>query len=216
MVKILRMNLNNDPNLGLFGFATDKYFLVGRGLSTKRFRETLKTRIIESTISNTELVGIFAVGNSQCVLLPKIANENEIDEIKENINVMVLDTRYTALGNLVLLNDKGCLISKLIKKYKESIENFLGLRCEVSLMNPNVIGSLAIATNRGCLAYSNINEKDVKQIERVLDVRVERGTANFGSPFVGSCLIANSYGAIISEQTTGIEASRIEEIFFGE
>ena len=37
------------------------------------------------------------------------------------------------------------------------------------------------------------------------------GTVNHGSPVIGSGLIANSKGAIIGNQTTGIEMGRIEE-----
>ena len=76
----------------------------------------------------------------------------------------------------------------------------------------NVIGSLAIATNKGCLVSPIISEKEIEKIERALDVNVDVGTANFGSRFIGACIIANSKFAIVSPKTSGIELAKIEEV----
>jgi translation initiation factor 6 len=52
---------------------------------------------------------------------------------------------------------------------------------------------------------------ELKQIEKILKVEGDIGTANFGSPFVGAFILANSHGYLVSEQTTGPELGRIDE-----
>ncbi|MEM5779383.1 MAG: translation initiation factor 6, partial [Candidatus Aenigmatarchaeota archaeon] len=123
-----------------------------------------------------------------------------------------LDTNYTALGNLILMNDKGCIISSLLKNQKNKIERFFGIKCEVASKKNAVIGSLCVATNKGCLVSPLVSYDDRKRIEDVLNVDVDIGTANFGSYFIGACILANSKVAIVSPKTSGIELSKIEEV----
>lgn len=216
MAKTITTSFMGDANLGLFGFATDRYCVVGASpKNPKKVKEALKVPIIKSSMLGTDLTGVFSTGNSDGIIVADMLSDYEIEKLKEKVNVLVLDTRYTAIGNLVLMNDYGCVISKLIKKEKNRIERFFGLDCAISNLKLNVIGSLAIATNRGCLVYPEIKENYAKEIERALKVKVDIGTANFGSMFVGSCLIANSYGLLVSNRATGVEVARIEETLFG-
>ena len=75
----------------------------------------------------------------------------------------------------------------------------------------NNVGSCGVATNSGCLVHRDIEENEIKKVESILKVDVDVETANFGSPFVGSCIIANSKGAIVGESSTGPEVNRIME-----
>ena len=129
------------------------------------------------------------------------------------MNVTVINTKFTALGNLVLCNDKGAVMSSVIsKKEKKKIEDCLGVGGEYgSLASITTVGSCGIATNKGCLVHRDASEEEIKVVENILKVPVDIGTANFGSPFVGSCIIANSNGAVIGESTTGPEVTRIME-----
>lgn len=219
MVKHTLVEFLGDPNLGLFGFATDKYCLLGEGLKNyEKVEETLGVKVVRAKLLATNLIGIFASGNSNGVVLPEIANEYEIQAIEKKIkNVLILSSEYTALGNLILLNDHGCVLSPLLKKHKREIEKFFGIKCEVmKVAKLNVVGSACIANNIGCLVHPNTSEGEGEKIKRILKVKsINVGTANFGSPFVGAALIANSRGFITSYQTSGPELARIEEALFG-
>ena len=59
--------------------------------------------------------------------------------------------------------------------------------------------------------HRDTKEEEIKLIEDVLKVEIDIGTANFGSPFVGSCIIANSNGTIAGLSTTAPEIERIAE-----
>lgn len=213
--KIIITDFNNDFNLGLYGLLTEKYIIIGNSIQTKELEENenfKKVKIIKISIANTNLVGIFISGNSNGIVISK-----EIPRIEEELKnfdkeVLFLETKYTALGNLILMNDKGCIISSLLKRQKNKIERFFGIRCEVASKKFAVIGSLCVATNKGCLVSPLISDEEIKKIENTLDVKVDVGTANFGSYFIGACILANSKVAIVSPKTSGIELSKIEEV----
>lgn len=214
-MKLFRTNFNGDPNPGLYSFATDSYCLLGFQPKKKileKMKSVLKVDIKFSTIAGTELTGLFATGNSFGILLPKIINKQELKNIKE-VNTLIIKAKETALGNLVVCNDKGCLISEKLKRYKKQIADCL--MCEVDtgrIASLSIIGSSAVASNKGCLCHRETEEEEAKKIESLLKVKVDIGSM-YGSPFVRSGIIVNSFGAVVSEQATGPELDRIIEIF---
>jgi translation initiation factor 6 len=170
------------------------------------------------TIANTDLVGIFCVINSNGILLPKIANKREMDffaRLKKEfgLNISILPSKFTALGNLISANDKGALISNVFSKISKSrIEDCLDVEADYSsVARQNIVGSLSVTTNKGCLLHRDAEEIEIKKIEDILKVKADIGTVNFGSPFIGSSVIANSNGAVVGDQTTGPEVTRIAE-----
>ena len=176
-MKIIQTDFHGDTNIGLFAKASDKFCLVGNFLMDKtlhQMKNVLGVDVRKITIANTDLIGIFCVMNSNGLLLPRIANRRELSffvKLKKEfgMNVTIVPSKFTAIGNLIAANDKGALISRV---------------------------------------FSRINRK---KIEDILKVKVDIGTANFGSPFLGSCIVANSNGAVVGDQTTGPEVVRISE-----
>lgn len=220
-MQIAQINFHGDHNLGLFGKSSDKVCILGNFVpdkSLEKIESLLKVNVLKTSIANTDLAGIFCCMNSNGLIIPNIANEREVARLKIlkkkfGMNIAVLGTTFTALGNLILCNDKGAVISKVFsKKEKKRIEDCLGVESEyASVAGITTVGSCGVATNKGCLLHRDAAEEEMKLIEDVLKVPVDIGTANFGSPFVGSCMIANSTGAVIGESTTGPEVTRIME-----
>ncbi len=214
---MLQTNINDDPNIGLYGFATDKYCFLGiREKEGEKLRSELKVPLISSTILYTELSGIFCSGNSYGIVLPKIVEDFEFAELQnaliDNLDVFLMESVYTAMGNLILMNDNGIIISSWIKRHAGKLERFFGLPCAVSrIADMNIVGKLGIATNNGVLLHHDARENEIKIIEKVLGVQVDVGTAGFGSGFVGASIIANRNGYIASMNTTGIELGRISK-----
>jgi len=211
------MNFNGDPNLGLYGFATDRFCLVGCDLTNKI--KSLDVPIFTTTMLSTEFVGIFSAGNSSGVVVPDIIETHELNHLKTvlskiGVSVLVLESRFTALGNLILMNDNGIILSELLKENKKEIEEFFGLDCTVStLAGLDIVGSLGIATNNGCLLAPQSRKKEIKTVEKYLGVEADIGTVNFGSPFPKSGLIVNKNGYVVSPLSSGPELQRIEEVF---
>ena len=48
-------------------------------------------------------------------------------------------------------------------------------------------------------------------LEELFGLPVDVGTVNLGSPLVGSGLLANSFGYLAGEESTGLELGRIED-----
>ncbi|MBU5575174.1 MAG: translation initiation factor IF-6 [Candidatus Aenigmarchaeota archaeon] len=219
--RIIRSNIFGDPNIGVYGFATDKYCILGIEdiKNINKIIETLNVPIKIFQIGNTNFPGIFSVGNSNGILVSQIIQNYELKNIKKEMKeqvIEVLKTKYTAIGNLILCNDKGAYVSEKLKRYKTKILDVLD--CEVvfgNIANLEITGSAGIATNKGCLLHPDAKEDEIKNIENVLKVSVDVGTVNHGSPFVKSGIIANSYGVFVSENSTGPELGRISEVFGG-
>ena len=209
-MSLLRTNFYGDPNLGLYGFATDAFCLAGVEIK-KNAKKTLHVPVHSCKIMNTELVGIFATGNRSGIILPKL-EKHEMEKIEKIASTLVLKSRYTAFGNLIMINDKGAIISPFLRKHRKEIADFFKIECEVStIAGLRVTGSLGIATNKGCLVHPKIRDKEKELIEKTLQVPVHIGTVNFGSPFVKCGIVANRFGVLASEQSTGYELGRITE-----
>ncbi len=211
---LLRTTFDGDDNLGLHGFATDKYCLLGTPRHAAKIKDTLKVKAFDFQILNMDLVKIFVTGNSTGIVTAKLVEDFEdLDKLKEHFEVLVLNTLYSSMGNLILLNDKGVILSPLLRKYRKNVEKFFGLPCETTtIAGLNLVGSLGFATNKGCLCHPKLKEKEKKIIEKVLGVDADITTVNFGSPYPGAGLIANSSGLIMAKSCSGPEMGRITDV----
>jgi translation initiation factor 6 len=194
-----------DANIGFYGRASDKFFISS---FDEDFSNILKVPSKRVSIGGTEFVGLLTAMNSNGILLPTITREEEMEEIKKiGLDVLVLKEKFTALGNLIVANDKGAIVSELISKTNlKAIEDVLKVEIvQASLVNSKIVGSVCFATNKGVLLHREASDEDVELVRSVLKVEVEKGSVNFGSPFVASGLIANSYGGLIGSKTSGYE-----------
>lgn len=221
ILKLIQINFFGDHNLGLYAKCSDKVCFLGSFVQKKieeRISEILDVKVIKANISGTDFIGIFCAINSSGLVLPNIVKKTEIEKLKPvlkslDMNYSVVNSKFNCLGNLVLCNDNGAVISKTFSKLeKKKIENALDIEAEYgNLSGMNIVGSAAVATNKGCLVHRDAKDDEIKKIEDVLKVNTDIGTANFGSPFVGSSFFANSNGAVVGDSTTGPEVSRIAE-----
>lgn len=217
-MRIQQMVYKGDSNLGIFFETNENICLAPRDIDEKNkqtIEKILKTEIVRISIWDSSLIGLFCVLNSNGIILPKIVFENEIREIKKlGLNVFIVDDDHTAIGNLILANDKSAVISPLIpKKFEKNISETLDVEViRKSIANLKFVGSLGVVTNKGLLLYRDVSEEELKGLKEFFRVKhANIGTANLGSPYVGSCIIANSKGVIVGEKTTPVEMERILE-----
>ncbi|MBR9676445.1 translation initiation factor IF-6 [Candidatus Woesearchaeota archaeon] len=216
---VKRIGFNSNPNIGLLGFCTDKYCLVGREVSKrhlKEIEETLKVPVHSLNIAGTSLLGVFLSGNSTCLLVPSIAFESELrilDKLK--INYEVIKTNHTALGNNVLCNDKGLILSdELEQNAAKQIQKALGLKpINSKIAGLSIVGALVAHNDKGGLIHRDAEKKEIKLVEKTLGVKVEIGTLNFGSPYIRSGVIVNKNGFLVGDLTTGPEVQNADYAF---
>jgi translation initiation factor 6 len=211
-------NFLGSASIGVYSLATDKMVIVPPQFKPKaeKVGDWLKVKVVSTTVGRSVLVGALACANSYGIVLPHFTLENEIEVVKSasDLNVTVMDTKKTAYGNLILVNDYGAVVDpRLGRKDVTKIEDTLGVEVVAGeIAGLPYVGSLAIATNKGLLAHPLIKEEEQKILENVLKVHVDVGTVNCGIPYVGTGLIGNKYGAVAGSMTTGPELFIIGQV----
>jgi translation initiation factor 6 len=214
---IVLTDINGNPNIGLYGFATDKYCLLGKQVPAaivRKISKALQVPAYTIQLCGTSLIGVFCTGNSNNLLVPNIAFPEEIEELKKlNIPVTVIDTKLTALGNLILCNNQGCLASPdFSSDVKKRIRQALNVTLHPgTVAGLNIVGSSAVANNKGCLIHKDATEEEIAEIESLLGITCTTGTMNMASPFVRAGVIANAHGMVVSDVSGGPEITNADE-----
>lgn len=206
--------IDGEDFVGLLGLATDRYAILA-----KKFKDmdVLGVPVIKTTVYGTNLIGLFAAGNSNGLLLPHFTAKGEVERIKKKIkdagidlNIATVDENCTAIGNLVCANDNAAVISP--KFYKKKVfEDTLGVEViQRKIANHEEVGSCTVATNKGFIVHPKA-EQELDELAEIFKVEGKIGTANFGFPYMGAGLIANSNGYITGTRTSGIELGKIDD-----
>ncbi|MHA1687680.1 MAG: translation initiation factor IF-6 [Candidatus Heimdallarchaeaceae archaeon] len=220
-MEIIKSSILGNSSLGLYAFATDSYAIVPFGVKEEvkqTMQDILKVKPVELVISGSILVGVLACGNSNTILVPSNIYQKEIDIIQSNldsnIEIVEIKSKYTALGNLILINDKGALISdKFEKEVKYQLKDNLDVEVEVGeILGSPLVGTMAMCTNKGALTHPLTSEEERDALRSLLGVKIDLCTVNRGVPYPRVGIVANSKGVIIGKETTGPESMRIFEI----
>jgi translation initiation factor 6 len=208
---VLKTNFDGNPSVGLYGFATDKYCLMGKGLKKKVIEQiegALGVPVYTITINNSPLVGAYCVGNEEVLFVPEIIKEHEEKELEKlGIPYKIIKSNFSALGNNLVIKE-DCLANP---EFEDDIGKKLGLKVvKIKLGGHNAVGSCVVSNSKGCLVNSDIEEKGIKEVEKILGLDAGIGSVNRGNPYVRSGIICNSNGYILGGETTGAEVLRIE------
>ncbi|MEM2115998.1 MAG: translation initiation factor IF-6 [Candidatus Woesearchaeota archaeon] len=212
----LIVNFQENPAIGLYAFANNKFCLIRSGLSKNllsKIEETLKVPVYEVSICESDLIGAYIAGNDNILLVPSIALESEIELLKKicdkhNVNLVVLEVIENALGNNLIIGNKKILLnSDFSKREVKKIEQKTKMQVEqIKIPEISAIGSICRFNSRGgiCGKYKELfSEK--------LEIKFEEGTVLHGSIFVSIGVITNNFGCILSKENTGIEIAQIDE-----
>ncbi len=199
-------------SIGVYSLATEKYVVIPKMVPLDKAQKTaewLKAPLIHTTIGGSLLTGALACGNSNGIVLSSFASQEEIETIKAVFggNIVVMESRKTAFGNLVLANDRAAMVdARMAESVKRQVSDALGVEVVPGrIAGLTYVGSLAVATNKGVLAHPLLKDDERKALEDVFKVPVDVGTVNCGIPYVGTGLIANSHAAVAGSLTTGPE-----------
>ena len=206
------LDIYRSPNIGVFLKANEKFLLVPKGLATTKsdkFSSLLGVSPVPTSIGESRLLGPLVSMNSHGVLVSRLAESEELAEIKAatGMNVSRLDSKLTSVGNLVAANDKFALVSPALDSRAVSqVRDVLGTEVERTPIGDYYqVGSLVVATNKGAAVYPGIEETEVDRLGGLLGVDAYPTSVNRGVPYVASGLVANSKNAVVGSQTTGPE-----------
>ncbi len=206
------IDIYRSPNIGVFLKANDRFLLVPKGMAqtkTDKLCGDLEVSPVFASIGESRLLGPLISMNSNGILVSRLAEDFEMSQIKSEtgMNVSRLESKLTAVGNLVVANDRCALVSPALDHYAVAqVKDVLGTEVErIPIGEYHQVGSFVVATNRGAAVYPGLSETEVARIGSFLGVDAYPTSINRGVPFVASGLVANSRNAIAGSQTTGPE-----------
>ncbi len=220
---ILKAQIFGGNNLiGVYLVANNSYVLHPPNLLKpiyKKFKSAFNVELFPLTINNSNLLGVYTSSNKYGVIVPYITRDEELNtldsflkEIDDSIQIGVLKSIDNAFGNLILCNDKGAIISSLLKDNREEIEEVLNVETVVyeyaeSFFLP---GSISLANNNGCVVHPLSTDEEINYITSILKVKeIDVSTINRGTPYLSSGAIVNDTSGIFGTATTGPEMMRL-------
>lgn len=212
-----RLNIYGSPIIGVFAMCTDEFVFVPHDIddeTEKELEDALGVNAIRSSAGGSFILGSLLCGNTHGVVCVDFIHEKEIRAIRKHIKAARLSGKLNAAGNIILANDTAALVHPdLSDRAIKVIEKTLGVEVKRgTIAGLKTVGMAGIATNKGVLIHPKATPDEIEVIENLFNLPVDIGTVNFGSPLIGSGLLANSKGYVAGEDTTGHEISRIEDV----
>ncbi len=220
-MNIEKINYKGNPNIGVFMFSNDKIVLVPRDLDDKTLSivaRVLGSKVLRITLGGMNIIGIFIAGNNKGLLLSPLVKDDEYRLIESSFdgNIAIAKTRFTAIGNVVLVNDRAAYIHP--DAYEE-LKNYVKEYLEVEVIERGTIaeiptvGSVAYVNSIGGIVHPEASDKEIEHLSHLFGVKMDVGTINFGIGFIRSGLVGNNRGLLVGGRTTGPEIMRISKIF---
>ena len=217
---IIKYDVYRGPNLGVYLTVNDDILLLPMGFAESKAEKLAKYLDVEfyyTSVANTRLIGALSIMNNKGVLLPKTAYENEYEFLKKetNLEVGVLDSKFTALGNVICANDKGAVVSPWLSDNDcQTIRDVLGVEIiQKKIAGFNQTGSVMVANNSGAAIHPEADEEDMKTFANLLGVKIEQSSINNGIPYVSSGILANNHSIVVGSLTTGPEIMMLTRAF---
>jgi translation initiation factor 6 len=207
---ITKADYRGSPHIGVFCVANDDVCFAPLGCPQQleeAIRETLGVDVVKASMATTSLLGIFSAMNNKLMIVPDILEKEEARLLKDRVSELaVLDVKFTAIGNLVAMNDHGIACSPFMR---DEIKNAFSMK----IADSDLVGSSMYVNNRGFLAHREASDAELKEAKRVFKVEGDVGTVNFGDPYVHSGIVGNKNGIIAGSFTSGPEMNRIDDVF---
>jgi translation initiation factor 6 len=130
---IYRYTVYKSPNIGIFVKANDSIMLLPHGFAetkSEKLAEYLQVREVMASVAGTRLIGPMTVMNNNGILLPPIASDEEVQALRQSsqLNVERINSKFTAIGNLIAANDNGAIVSPLFRREADrQVQDVLGV-----------------------------------------------------------------------------------------
>ncbi len=214
---VKRLALEGNSSIGIFAFATDTYAIFP--ISTKKMaielcKETLQVTPITISLVHSKLLGLFATGNENGIIVPDVITFDELETLKKqlsDINVEVIHSKITAFGNTVTVGEKVALVHPEIERSAQSqIENALDVEViPRKVMNNPLVGSIIYQNKNGFLAHPLVQDEEIRELEKLLNKQGDITTVNRGTPYPRPGIVGNNKGVLVGSDSTGPEMMRI-------
>jgi len=215
---ILKAQIFGGSLIGVYLAANNAFVLYPRLLMKpiiKKFKAVFDEPLYPITINNSNLIGIYSSSNKYGIVVPHVMRDDEINTLKSYIDgkvqIGVIKSIDNAFGNLILCNDKGAIISSLLKDYKREIEDILNVEVEVyEFAGSYLPGSISLVNSKGCVIHPLTTDEEIENIISILKVEeADVSTINRGIPYLSAGGIVNDNNGIFGVDSTGPELMRM-------
>jgi translation initiation factor 6 len=217
---ILKAQVFGNSMIGVHLVANNKFVLFPPSLfkpTLEKFSTVFEESFYPLTINNSRLLGVYTASNNNGIIVPNLIRDDELEKLKSYFNnsyqIGVIKSMDNAYGNLILRNDKGAIISSLLKEHKKDIEDILSVETVVyEFAESHLPGSVSIANNNGCLVHPLTTDEEIEYVSSILKVETDVSTINRGIPYLSSGAIVNDKSGIFGQDSTGPEMMRLTNI----
>jgi len=215
-VRDKRIKIAGSSLLGVFARCTDDIVLLPAVVGPEDLafiEEGLHVKAVCIPAGIGSVTGSLISANKSGFVVSRHAEAEDLKILQEHGKVSRLPTRINAAGNVILANDSAALVHPgLSTRACRAIEETLEVKVQKGTIGGlKTVGMAGVATNKGLLVHPRVSEQEMAVLEELFELPVDVGTVNLGSPLVGSGLLANSYGYLAGDETTGPELGRIED-----
>jgi len=221
---ILKYQLYGKNAIGAYLSVNNLYGLYPSTLmdfAIKKIKSTFEVPMFPLSVNNSNLIGIYTASNKYGIIVPHLIRDDELENLKlhtkqvtPSYNIGEFKSLDNAFGNLVLCNDKGAIISTLLKGFRKEIEDVLNVETVVfEFANNYLPGSIGVCNNNGCLVHPLTSDPEIKQISEILKVEeVDVSTVNRGIPYLSSGAVVNDNDSVFGQACTGPEMMRLTNV----
>jgi translation initiation factor 6 len=207
------LDIMDTPVIGVFSTCTEDFALVPCGTKASAMdliAGNLHVQVLEVIMSQSSVIGSMVRGNSSGFVIPRDSSIEGLEGI--DLPVSNLPDKLNAVGNIVLANDSAALVHpELSDRSIDIIAHTLKVDVHRgTIAGLKTVGMAGTVTNKGLLVNPKATAQELAFLEEIFDLPVDLGTTNYGTPMVGSGLLANSKGYVAGSKTTGYELGRIE------
>ncbi len=216
--KIVLMEFEGNPNIGLHMVANDKVCLLGKRIPdkyTKQVEETIQVPVEKISILGTDLVGVFLSMNNEFLITPDLPDE-ELKVLQDlcekyDLKLITLDHTINTFGNAICLSEDRVIIYEGLKNLKTKIGKETKLK--VSLFNHKTYSYPGSVIRSFKKKYFISHELDETHVKDFVDEIGGVGSINSGSAYISSGIIGNSKGLIIGSLSSTVEIQNVVECF---
>ena len=207
--------------VGIYLLVNNKFALYPPNLLKSKlteFKKVFKIPFYPQSINNANLLGVYAVSNEFGIIVPNIIRDDELEHLRSSLGdtyqIGKLKSIDNAFGNLILCNDKGAIISSLLRDYRQQITDVLNVETHVyEFAGFYLPGSIALCNNKGCLVHPLSTDEEIENITSILKVEeTDVSTINRGIPFLRSGAVINDEHGIFGVNSTGPELMRLTSV----
>jgi len=217
---ILKAQVYGGSLIGVYLTANNLFVLYPTNLfksTLENFKKIFTVPLYPLTINNSNLLGVYTAANKFGMIVPNLIRDDEHNKlrsyVKDSYQIGVLDAIDNAFGNMIICNDKGAIISSLLKDHRRKIQDILNVETVIhEFASYYLPGSISLANNLGCLVHPLSSDEEIEYIASILKVETDVSTINRGIPYISSGAVVNDTSGIFGLDSTGPEMMRLTNV----